>query len=95
MIGDFNVGSLHRRNAVAWGDRNVLEIATGGADNGIQVVPEASGYLKRFIQIGPHLAIYFNHSITICDPTPTSDIYSFETRVNGNGLLGSCTQLEC
>ncbi len=89
MIGDFNVGSLHRRNAVAWGDRNVLEIATGGADNGIQVIPDATGYLKRFIRIGPHLAIYFNHSITICDPTPTTDIYSFETRVDGNGLLGA------
>lgn len=89
MIGDFGDDGTRYRNSVAWGDKNELGIRSGGADNGLKPISDAKGHLLRFIRLGAYLAIYFSESIVICNPVPTDEIYLFDTRVRGVGLLAS------
>ncbi len=92
MIGDYAITGTRRRNGVAWGELNCLETAfASGAfdgDGAEYLISDAKGYLQRFIPLGAHLAMYFSHSIVICDPVPTDEIYSFDVRVQGTGLIG-------
>ena len=89
MVGNYNDNGTIRRNGVAWGNKDELGINTTTDDAGAKLLTDAKGELKRFIRLGDHLAIYFDHSIVLCDPVPTDSIYAFDTRVQGVGVLGS------
>ena len=89
MIGDYATDGARYRNRVGWGDFQELGIITAGSDNGEYIISDAEGFLLRMIRLGPHLAIYFNESIVICDRVPTDDIYAFDVRVHGTGALAA------
>ncbi len=89
MIGDYYAGSKRYRNRVAWGDSLELGLATAFAtgEGAEYVLGDAKGYMQRFIRIGAHLVVYFSESIVVCDPVPTDDIFAFDVRVQGIGLI--------
>ncbi len=89
MIGDYADDGTRFRNRVAWGEFQQAGIQTGGQDNGEYIISDAEGFLLRLIRLGPHLAIYFSESIIIVDRVPTDDIYAFDVRVHGTGLLAA------
>lgn len=89
LIGDYNDNGDRFRQGVSWGDFQKLGIQSGAAsDFGEVIIADAKGTLQRFIRLGASLAIYFTKAIVICDPVPTTDIYDFDVRVQGTGLLG-------
>jgi len=88
IVADYSAGASRYRNGLAWGDFQVLSVATGGTDNAQVLLGDAKGYIQRLIRLGSHLVVYLNESIVICDKVPTSEIYAFDTRIQGTGLLG-------
>lgn len=89
MIGNYSDNSDHYRQGVAWGDFQSLGIQGGASsDFGEVIIADAKGTLQRFIRLGASLVIYFTNSIVVCDPVPTTNIYDFDVRVQGTGLLG-------
>lgn len=91
MVANYKVngGEIHRKS-ISWGDVDTDEIPTPtSGDFGTKVLTDAKGEILRLIKLNSHLAIYFDESIVICDPTPGAQIYLFDTRVLGTGLIGS------
>jgi len=87
LIGDYSAGANRYRNGIAWGAFQVLEIKTGGTDNA-EVLLDSEGFIQRFMRLGSHMVVYLNRSIVVCDKVPTDEIYAFDPRIQGTGLLG-------
>ena len=88
MVGNWTAtGGKQYKKTVSWGDADTDDIATFVGDSGDKVLTDAKGEILRFLKLGSHLAIYFDRSIVICDPTPGQQIYLFDTRVQGTGLI--------
>ena len=88
MVGNYTASAGQYKKTVAWGDKDDDDMPSGvGGDKGAKVLTDAEGEILRFIRLGAHLAIYLDYSIVICDPTPSNQIYYFDTRVQGIGLI--------
>ncbi|QDP56806.1 MAG: hypothetical protein Unbinned400contig1000_25 [Prokaryotic dsDNA virus sp.] len=91
VCANYNIDGTWFRNRIVWGDllQDDFSKRQGDAgDQGSYILADARGELLRLIKLGDHMAIYFDRSIVIMDPIPTTAIWSFDTRVQGTGLLG-------